>query len=121
MIHIVSLFFVLSGPNAQRIGTIERKVRGDPRPYVQDGRGRAKPWSYHQIHPGKTVGSPTLLSVRHRGSPSVAHIPGSPLGANAQREDMASTGISNPGCRQDSSALRQACLAPLGTGDPEES
>lgn len=51
----------------------------------------------------------------------MAHTPGSLLGANSQREGRTSTGMSNPGFRQDSSALRQAFLAPLGTGDPEES
>lgn len=62
-----------------------------------------------------------LLPVRQRGRPREAHIPGSLLGTNAQSEDIASTGVSNPGRKQDSSALRQACLAPLRTGDPEES
>lgn len=38
----------------------------------------------------------------------MAHIPGSLLGASAQREAGANTGTFNPGCRQDSSALRQA-------------
>lgn len=39
----------------------------------------------------------------------MVYIPGLLLGASAQREDGASTAIYNPGCRQDSSARRQAC------------
>lgn len=39
----------------------------------------------------------------------MAHIPGPFLEASAQREDGAGVAIYNPGCRQDSSALRQAC------------
>lgn len=88
LVHIVSLFFVLSGPSVQHIGTMQRQVRGDPRPYAQDEK--------------------MLLSLGQRGA-HVAHIPGPFLEASAQREDGAGVAIYNPGCRQDSSALRQAC------------
>lgn len=39
----------------------------------------------------------------------MVYIPGPLLRASVQREDGASMAIYNPGCRQDSSALRQAC------------
>lgn len=56
-----------------------------------------------------------LLSTRQGGAPAW------PTSLVLSQEAMFSTGISNLECRQDSSALRQACLTPLGTGDSEES